>query len=80
MTNYTVAAEQSREMRSRTIRPAARDSERVPAGTSHAVAPGSDTTACGLAVVGLDLFPETDFVSASLLARCRECQQVVTPA
>lgn len=78
--SYTVAAERASELRGSSIRNAARGSERVPAGTSHAVAPDSRTTACGLTVAGLELFPETVFVDASFLARCHDCERVVRRA
>lgn len=79
MTAFTVAAERAGELRSRSIRPAARIPKRVPAGTSHAVAPGADTTACGLAIAGLELFPDIIFLNASFLARCYDCQKIVKP-
>ena len=80
MTDHTVAAEQARESRGNSIRAAARVPQRVPAGTSHAVAPGSNITACGLGVTSLELFPDITFVNGSLLTRCRDCQHVVKPA
>jgi hypothetical protein len=75
---YTVAAEGAGELQGNSIRAANREPKRVPAGTSHAVALDSDTTACGVDVSGLELFPETVFDQASMLHRCRDCQQSIS--
>jgi hypothetical protein len=74
---YTVAAEGAREERGKSLRPAAREAMRVPAGTAHAVAPGVDATACGVALSDLQPFPDRVFTPGSLRNPCRKCRRIV---
>jgi hypothetical protein len=77
---YIVASERAGELRSKSIRAAAQLPIRVPAGTSHALAPDAITTLCGRPAASLELFPDVVFVNGSFLARCRDCQRLTQAA
>jgi hypothetical protein len=77
---YTVASERAGELRSKSTRATARVPRRVPAGTSHALAPDATTTVCGLPATTLELFPDLVWADGSFLARCHDCRRLMSAA
>ena len=49
-----------------------------PAGDLHAYVPGEETTACGVPVASLRLWPTRPFLRGHSPDRCRSCQERVT--
>lgn len=72
---YTVASEGARVIPSKSLRPA-QESVRIPAGKSHALAPGATTTVCGLPSAAFKPFPDIAWAGGPSLTRCRDCQRL----
>ena len=78
--DYIVAAEGVHEVPGDSLRTGSREARQVVVGTSHAVLPDGDETACGLPRSGLVPLPDRAFQPGALRDPCPACRRIVHDA